>query len=77
MTDFAQWAQEYLDEAAAIQARINDLREESKTATISQLADLRYRMAMLYTMYLECRHTGRLLQEHPAALRENARREVI
>ena len=77
MTDFAQWAQEYLDEAAAIQARIAVLREESKTATISQLNDLRYRMSMLYTMYLECRHTGRLLTEHPAAQREKAQREVI
>ena len=73
MTDFAKWAQEYLTEADAIQRRIAALKTELRTASISQANDLNRRIAMLYTMYLECRHTGRLLAAHPVTLREQAR----
>lgn len=73
MTDFAQWAQEYLTEADNIQRRIAALKTELKTASFSQSNDLNRRIAILYTMYLECRHTGRLLAEHPITLREQSR----
>lgn len=72
MNDFAQLAQEYLTEAETIQKRITALKAELRTASSSQSNELNRRIAILYTMYLECRHTGRLLAAHPATLREQA-----
>ncbi len=70
MKDFASWSQEYLLEAEALRRRVAVLRSELAAAPCSQCSDLNRRIAILYTMYLECRHTGQLLREHPAALRE-------
>ena len=74
--DYEQWAGEYLAEAAHLRERIAKLRAALQTATASETTDLNRRIALLYTMYLECRHTGLFLQEHPAAQRQRAEREA-
>jgi hypothetical protein len=70
MTELAKLAQQYLSEASVLKAHIDRLRGQIPTATCSESADLKYRISILYTMYLECRHTGRFLSEHPIVLRE-------
>lgn len=64
-------AREYTEEAEALQKHITKLKCALKRASCSEQNELHRRIALLYTMYLECRHTGQLLAEHPAALREN------
>ena len=45
-------------------------RGRLRQSNYSEQNELNRRIALLYTMYLECRHTGQLLAAHPAALRE-------
>ena len=73
--DYQNWANEYFTEAEALRQRVAALREELKTASCNQANELNRRIAMLYTMYLECRHTGQLLSTHPATLRQLAEQE--
>ena len=78
--DYQNWANEYLTEAEALRQRVAALREELKTASCNQANELNRRIAILYTMYLECRHTGQLLFDHPATRRqrtEQAEKEGI
>lgn len=70
MTELTQLAREYLAEAANLKQRMERLKEELKTAGCSESCEINRRLAILYTMYLECRHVGNLLTEHPAAQRE-------
>ena len=67
MNDYISWGQEYLDEAERIKRRLLVIRAERDYDIAGEQAQ---RVQMLYTMYLECRHTGQLLAAHPAALRE-------
>ena len=73
--DYQKWAAEYAAEAETLRQRISALREELKTAGCNQANELTRRIAMLYSMYLECRHTGQLLSAHPATLRQLAEQE--
>ena len=68
--DWNALSREYTEEAEAIQQHIQTLRRALKRAKCSEQNELHRRIAILYTMYLECRHTGQLLATHPAALRE-------
>lgn len=70
MTNFTQLAQEYLKEAEDLKQHIQKLKQALKTATCNETHELNRRIAILYAMYLECRHTGTALQSHPALLRE-------
>lgn len=70
MTELTQLAREYLAEAAALKQRMETLKEELKYAGCSESCEINRRIAILYTMYLECRHTGQQLAEHPVAQRE-------
>ena len=70
MTELTQLAREYLAEAASLMRRMEELKKELKTAGCSESCEINRRLAILYTMYLECRHTGNLLAEHPAVVRE-------
>lgn len=73
--NYQNWAEEYLTEAEALRRRVAALREELKTANCNQANELNRRIAMLYAMYLECRHTGQLLSDHPATRRQLAEQE--
>lgn len=64
MTDFYQWGNEYLQESLAIKAKIELLKQENKTAAPSASKELNYRIGLLYSMYLDCKHTGLLLQSY-------------
>ena len=70
--DYLKWTEEYFAQAEALRQRIAELKEQLETADCNQANELHRRIAMLYTMYLECRHTAKLLAEHPATLRQLA-----
>lgn len=70
MTELTQLAQEYLAEAANLKQRMELLKQSLKTAGCTESCEINRRIAILYTMYLECRHVGNLLLDHPAAQRE-------
>lgn len=60
--DYTSWGEEYLNEAQALKARIDSLRRQLKTAAPNEAKELNERVALMYSMYLDCRETGRLLQ---------------
>lgn len=60
--DFMSWGEEYLQEAQVLKARTDCLRQQLKAATPNQAKELNERITLLYSMYLDCRETGRLLQ---------------
>lgn len=62
--DFNEWGQEYLEEAQQLQVRIDGLRAKLKKAKRKEACELNRRIYMLYSMYLECKHTGLLLQSY-------------
>ena len=64
--DFNEWGQEYLQEAQQLKDRITDLRERLKTANHRETNELNHRIYVLYSMYMECKQTGLLLQNHGA-----------
>ena len=70
MMEFTQLAREYRTEAENLKRRMETLKEQLKTARCSEAREINRRLAILYTMYLECRHTGKVLTEHPVTLRE-------
>ena len=70
MMEFTQLAREYCTETEILKRRMDMLKEQLKTARYSEAREINRRLAILYTMYLECRHTGKLLTEHPVTLRE-------
>lgn len=62
--DFISWGEEYLQEAQALKARVAVLRYRLTGAPPSEAKELKERICLLYSMYLECRSTGRLLQSY-------------
>lgn len=62
--DFIAWGEEYLQEARALKARTDLLRRQLLSAAAAERKELNYRICLLYSMYLECRSTGRLLQSY-------------
>jgi hypothetical protein len=62
--DFNEWGQEYLQESQQLRLRIDTLRAQLKTAGHKEANELNRRIYMLYSMYLECKHTGLLLQSY-------------
>ena len=70
MTELTQLAQEYLAEAENLKQRMERLKTELRTAGCAESCEINRRLAILYTMYLECRHVGQVLAAHPVTLRE-------
>ena len=69
--EYGEWSAQYMKEAEILRERVERLRTEARGIRNSDEADrLSWRAAMLYGMYLDCLHTGRLLAErsHPASL---------
>lgn len=60
--DYMSWGEEYLTEAKELKNRVDFLRNQRKEATANEAKDLDLRIAILYSMYLDCRETGKLLQ---------------
>ncbi len=62
--EYMGWGKEYLQQADRLQKRIGQLREKARTVSSREEADeLARRAALLYDMYLDCLHAGRLLQK--------------
>lgn len=68
--DFIRWGEEYLEEARVLKARVDVLRHQLKSAEPSQARDLNERIYILYSMYLDCRETGRLLKSFEKTRRD-------
>ncbi len=64
--NYRQWGQEYLEEAEQIKGKVDQLRELLRDDEAIQDRNLIYRINMLYSMYLDCRRTGKFLQEYRA-----------
>lgn len=59
--DYLKWGNEYLAEAEKLKARIAELKKELPMLTADNKMLVQRKIAILYTMYLECRATGRQL----------------
>lgn len=59
--DFNEWSEQYLKEAQIVRGRVDTLRAELKQVHGKQERDLLYRINILYSMYLELKHTGEFL----------------
>ena len=60
--DYTSWGEEYLEEARALKARVDCLRKQLKNTTPNEAKELNERITLMYSMYLDCRETGRLLK---------------
>ncbi len=63
--DFITWSAEYYEQANIIKEKIVNLKQQLKgnEKSSQNTIELNRRIAILYSMYLECIHTGRLLKE--------------
>lgn len=61
--DYMAWGAEYLEEAAKLKARSDQLQEQLKTERGEDAVRLYGRFSMIREMYLECLRTGRDLEE--------------
>lgn len=59
--NYIEWSKEYFIDAEKIKQRLDVLKAERKYARVENIKNLNRRITMLYSMYLECKHTGRLL----------------
>lgn len=59
--NYIEWAAEYADEAEKLQGIMNRVKEERKMARGEDINSVNQRLSVLYTMYLECKHTAKLL----------------
>lgn len=62
--DYMSWGEEYLTEARVLKNRVDFLRNQRKEATANEAKELDLRIAIIYSMYLDCRETGKLLQNY-------------
>lgn len=58
---YQEWSEEYRQSAAALQEKLTGLKLQYRTAPPDKLQELRFRIATLYSMYLDCAATARLL----------------
>ena len=56
-------AQEYTAEANTLARHIKELKDRLRQSNYSEQNELNRRIALLYTMYLECLVTGHALQK--------------
>lgn len=59
--DYIAWSQEYLCEAEKLKSKVNRLKSELKAYRGDNARDINRRITMLYSMYLECKHTAKYL----------------
>lgn len=61
--NYEKWGAEYLEDASRLKERVVQLRREFHGLRDEEAIRLSRRIAVLYDMYLECLHVGRLLTE--------------
>ena len=59
--DYSKWAAEYFIEAEKIYKMLYVLKKQYKEQKEETNRELARRMMILYSMYLDCKHTGELL----------------
>ena len=74
---FIGWAKEYEESANALTERIDQLREEKKTAKVSELMVLDERIKMLSQMKVDCESTRKALTGRAAYERRRSRRKAV
>lgn len=60
--NYQKWGEEYLEEAERIKEKIHSIKTSAPPQTHEERLQKMRRTSILYDMYLECRHTGRLLK---------------
>lgn len=59
--NYIEWSKEYFIQAENIKRMVVKLKTEKKNANPDLLREYDRRITILYSMYLECKHTGELL----------------
>lgn len=60
--NYKDWSNQYYLQEKSLKEYIKKLRTKTRVARPSELKDLNYRISLLYSMYLEVKHTGRYLK---------------
>lgn len=61
--DYKIWAEDYLAQAELIKSKLAVLKKTEKEKTEENNMELNRRYAILYAMYLDCRHTAAFLTD--------------
>lgn len=62
--NYSQWAKEYEQQVELLGGIIDTLKSERKNCKIMyKIDELNTRINSLYNMYLECKHTAKMLRE--------------
>lgn len=58
--DYKAWAEDYAQQAQKIKERLSEIKQEEENE--ENRMEHNRRAAILYSMYLDCRHTAEFLQ---------------
>ncbi len=61
--NYTLWSQEYFKEAQILKEKVSSLKHQLKTSNDISISETNRRIAILYSMYLECIHTAKTLQK--------------
>lgn len=62
--NYIDWGNVYLQEAERLRDRVRSLRRKARQEDDSKTDAYSARIALLYSMYLDCLHTGQFLIEN-------------
>ena len=60
--NYNDWSNQYYVQEKILKNYIKKLKTETTMASPSEFKDLNYRISLLYSMYLEVKHTGKYLK---------------
>lgn len=60
--NYKDWSNQYYVQEINLKRYIRKLKDEAKISSPSDSNDINYRIALLYYMYLEVKHTGRYIK---------------
>lgn len=73
MINYNNWGDEYFSQADIIRCKLDKLRKEAPLQKHDERLLTENRISILYSMYLECRFTGRLLHSKAQERRSDFR----
>ena len=59
--NYKDWRSQYYVQEIKLKKYIRKLKDQAKVASPSDSNDINYRIALLYSMYLEVKHTGKYI----------------
>lgn len=65
---YQEWADDYLNESNKLKAKISEIKEQMPSMPVQALQLAEQRVSSLYTMYLECLQTYRLLSKRTGVI---------